>query len=88
MCEVKIVQYADDIVFLAKKRTHLQILLDLCLAHTNRNQFVFNCSKSVLFAERVVFIYGEVILKSKSFNYFFCFSIGLISIKMSSGRAC
>jgi hypothetical protein len=39
------------------------------LVHANLNQYVFNCSKSVSFAEEEVLLGGKVIPKSKSFNY-------------------
>jgi hypothetical protein len=67
--KMEVVQYADDIVLLAKNKTHLQTLLDKSLAHANLNQYVFNCSKSVTFAEEEVLLGGEVVPKSNSLNY-------------------
>jgi hypothetical protein len=64
-----IVQYADDIVVMARSSTQVQELLDGCFAHAVANKYSFNCAKSVAVTDVEYSLGGQSIPCCKSFNY-------------------
>lgn len=66
---LSVIQYADDIVLLAKDSTQLQVLLNKCHQHSVLNNYEYNCAKSVIFSDSSFSLAGQPIPNKDIFNY-------------------